>query len=271
MRAPCSILSEALCAILLVMTSCGSGGKKAPDSDTAPASAEELAPAEPAPDLAWKSLTGNVESCELTSYYKEVPDYVTTETVRFLPNGYISSIGVSTLSEGKGSANSLVEFACDVDGVPELKATDKVAKPAMEATITRDDLGRIISYAYLDAETGDFTDGAYTEEYKWDDNSETDRLVSRRLQGLESTSLTRFSYDDEGRLTKAVTTSEEPGFKSTATTTYRYISFDAKGNWTEREARTDDIVNDEGQEERTTYVAVEKRSIKYYPEAAGKR
>lgn len=270
MRAFCKIFPETICAIVLVMASCGSGGKKVPDSDTVPVASAEVVNVELASDLAWKSLAGNVESCELTSYYKEAPSYVTVEKVRFMPNGYISSIEVSTLSEGKNNTNSLVEFACDVDGVPEPKAADKVAEPAMEATVTRDDLGRIISYAYLDAATGDFTDGAYTEEYKWDDNSETDRLVSRRLQGLESSSLTRFGYDSDGRLVKAVTTSEEPGFKSTATTTYRYISFDAKGNWTEREARTDDVVNDEGHEERTTYVAVEKRTIKYYPEAAGK-
>lgn len=271
MTASSKIFPALLFAMLLAMASCGSDGKKAADSDTVPAADSVPATAQLASDLAWKSLAGNVESCELTSYYKEAPDYVTTETVRFLSNGYISSIKVSTLSEGKNHTNSLVEFACDVDGVPELKAADKVAKPAMEATVTRDDLGRIISYSYLDAETGDFTDGAYTEEYKWDEDAESDRLVSRRLQGLESTSITRFSYDADGRLTKAVTTSEEPGFKSTATTTYRYISFDAQGNWTEREARTDDIVNDEGQEERTTYVAVEKRAITYYPAPGKKR
>lgn len=113
-----------------------------------------------------------------------------------------------------------------------------------ESQIKRDDSGKIVSY----------TVDELTTEVAWDQDG---YVTETNLPGQKTT----FTYDDRGLLLTSYTEVD-----SWELSIYKYLKFDEKGNWTERERTWLGYSAGAGEGEDPIYrnKEVEKRTIVYY-------
>lgn len=244
---------------LMLFSACGSNRKEADDSDSiVPPTEENIVFT--SPDLSWKDLTGNVEYYVQQSITEGNPHISTTDSVRFTPNGMISFI-LSASSYG-GDKIEEIRTAFEYDDTGKLtNATDKAVFP-MLVEIGRDEQNRIISYKRIDKNSGMDSESAFEEIYLWNENG---RIQRYELHGFEWSNSKTFSYDAEGRILKCVERSSDMGTETASEESYEYISFDDKGNWTERIATIDRTVTEEMEHTvKEKLKRTEKRMIKYY-------
>ena len=251
------VLSHA--AIILILASgCGQGRQDAAQADS-DSIAEAVPEAETfsTPDLVWKDLKGNVESVATVYTSDEDPANVNSDSIRFNPEGRISAYYSYYTLDGKRILAEGAEFAYNAKG------ENLPAKATGEADyilrIERDDQGRITAYSRTHPQMTD-SDTDYRETYVWDEQG---RIHSQEISGWEAQSSTVNHYGPDGELVKSVTTSSEPGYESTATSTYEYTARDSHGNWTERIATDTIEATDEGQKKNHTVRRTERRSIRY--------
>lgn len=254
-----NIMVIAGCVLLCAACACGRGKSGGTDSDSVcyRESGEEVVSS---PDLAFKELSGPVKSAVLEFFSLDNPDEISADSVSYDDEGRVRGL-VSYYRSGR-DRTLVSDFRFDYTSEGEaLPAPDRVAGGTLEARIGRDGLGRIVDFVCElseDPENGD--ERAYREEYSWD---EYDRLRSYELTGWEWTARTTYSYDAQGRRSKAVTVSSDIGFESTDTQTYSYKAFDSHGNWTEREVKVVSEQDEDGVKSRHTSVRIERRRIHY--------
>ena len=113
-----------------------------------------------------------------------------------------------------------------------------------ESQIRRDDSGKIVSY----------TIDELTTEVAWDNDG---NVAETNLPGQKTT----FTYDDRGLLLTSYTEVD-----SWELSIYKYLKFDEKGTWTERERSWLGYSAGAGEDEDPIYrnKEVEKRTIAYY-------
>ena len=111
-----------------------------------------------------------------------------------------------------------------------------------ESQIKRDDSGKIVSY----------TIDELTTEVSWDKDG---NVAETNLPGQKTT----FTYDDRGLLLTSYTEVD-----SWELSIYKYLKFDDKGNWTERERSWLGYGSDGGEDPIYRNKEVEKRTIAYY-------
>lgn len=182
-------------------------------------------------DLAMNSLFGNVncvyvyyDTADSTGAVTEKID-VPSDTITFDANGMITS--------GVGSFHGV------------------------KYEVTRDDNGKIIK-AF-----GKNDDIEETIVYKYKGNllAESRSDAFCELSGAHDS---KYSYDDNGQITKIVTEGNSDEVMYKHVTTYKYIEYDKKGNWTRAFVVSDctETIDDE-ESTYTTYENV-RRKISYY-------
>lgn len=139
----------------------------------------------------------------------------------------------------KGNVKSLTD---EIGNTYNFTKDGKLDLP--ESQIKRDDSGRITS----------FTVDELTTEVSWDSDG---NVAETNLPGQKTT----FTYDDRGLLLTSYTEVD-----SWELSIYKYLKFDDKGNWTERERSWIGFSNgvEEGEDPIYKNKEVEKRTIAYY-------
>lgn len=250
------------CAVVAAASfaSCGSGGAGASDSDSVKAAEKADTLAMQTPDLAWKDLSGNVESCVLEYYDMSAPKDISADSVAFTPEGNVASMVSYSVWDGRKASTLDVSFLRDSGG-KELPAADRASEEGLVVSLERDGDGRIVSFS-RNRPDGDYTESAYTEYYTWDEDG---RPASFEINGAEWTTRVKYEYGADGRLAKSVAVSSEYDYEATDTQTYVYKAEDARGNWTEREVSVVSEQDDEGRKTTTRSLRVERRRIRYRP------
>lgn len=119
-----------------------------------------------------------------------------------------------------------------------------------DCKINRDDKGVAVDIQWYISEW----DCWFGQELTYDSKG---RLIKVDGAGYENVYSKEFYYDNQGRVSKKITTEDAYGESYTWETSYEYVAFDAQGNWTERVATT--VSDWDG-----TNTETEARTILYY-------
>lgn len=247
-------------AAAIAVSSCGGGrgGDDAADSDSVSVSASVGEAEVLSPDLAWKELSGPVESVVLFSSGAGGGQVNTADSLSFDQTGRLGSV-CSYIMEGtrrRTLMSAVLRYDENGDG-----ASDN-AGDGMRLLVGRDGAGRIVRYVYERADGGE-SDGAYSEQYSYDEQG---RVASVTLSGWEFFSRTVYGYDERGRIVRAVVESSGPGYESSERCDYEYVDEDSYGNWTRREVKVRIAErSDESEDESVESTAdrTERRRIHY--------
>ena len=247
-------------AVLAVaaLASCGSRNASSSDSDSLKSVDGEDEELFSAPDLAWKELKGNVESCVLEYYTMDSPRDVNVDSMAFAPDGSIATLASWSVWSGKKVKSLDVDFLADADG-NTLPAADKASEEGIMVSIERDAQRRIVSFSH-NRPDGEYSESGYTEYYTW---GESGYPASLELVGAEWTTRVVYEYDDAGRLVRSVAASAEYDYESTDTQTYVCKAEDSHGNWTEREVSVLSEEDDEGRKATRRCMRIDRRRIRY--------
>lgn len=103
------------------------------------------------------------------------------------------------------------------------------------STFTRDSQNRIIQQSYQFQLFEDEPKYTYFSNYEYEDNrlkKVTSWRIAEGTSNKERKQTDEYVYDSRGNIIKIIAVGDD-GFR--ATTEYKYITFDDKGNWIERE------------------------------------
>lgn len=154
------------------------------------------------------------------------------------------------------------KYEYDADGKFIMGRTDST-------TFTRDSLGRIDTYDNTpdDFETLDF-ENYLQMKFKYDDKN---RVSTVEFGGWEWNTDHKFFYDKDNVYPSKMTfDGGSEGTEYKGESVYEYISFDQKGNWTERKVTSTETESEEFSEEApktVNRVLTEKRRIVYYSDS----
>ena len=154
--------------------------------------------------------------------------------------------------------------------VYEYNADGSYAGPYSDyVKVTRDASGRLASFDNTEIPEEDFDDFdvmSYCRvTYEYDAQG---RVATETYSGWEWGTTTTYTYDGNKLWpAKATTNSYDEGYNENSVITYEYLDFDARGNWTKREATVVTESYEEGAEdekETSTQVKQEIRSLSYW-------
>ena len=129
-----------------------------------------------------------------------------------------------------------------------------------QATITRDEAGRIISMKVAcENADGSWNDGGFEVSYSWDENG---KLTGDEYHNCVGGHMVRtYIYDNNGQIVGSNGKGMAEGETYTVERKYRVLESDEKGNWTKRHVTTTETY--EGIEPDVTY-ELETREITYF-------
>lgn len=253
----------AIATLALITTACSGNSKEngndsvTADTTEATMRQEEKVDTFYSPDLAMHELHGHVKECLVETSDAKLKDG------KFETKGKWEKGGALLFSDnGFIAKDEFFTYAYLDDG--KIKAEHNKNKGSF-GKVKRNKNGQIVKMEYDDPKDETMT---WKTEYVWNKAGHPGKESSL---GWEWGLNTKYTYNDDGLLTKLVEESDDMGTATTATTTYEYVSFDKNGNWTERNATAtvaDKEWDHDSEKYRTTSTQksyrVERRKITYW-------
>lgn len=236
------------------------------------------APERTSPDMAMYELRGNVKECIVTSRDSAIELY--SDTLRFSPTGRL--VHETSFSYSYNAVTDLltsVTLGDDIVIPITITANDTGMVATGEAILMSDDhtlkyvykqvrdnkgyITSVESQQYVKIGDDEFYPGDITTRvtYDWQNH----RPLYQTIDGEQFDTVYRYEYDENGYLSTELAGGYDSSFW-VATTTYRYVEFDSKGNWIERiatcESQTRNPETDAESLSQTT--TIQHRTITYY-------